>query len=78
MASDGGGGVSVTVNGIAVDASRPIELRHGQRVLATSSSAVPLGVFLVPGDEISWFRQPPRDVTIDAEGARTWHWPELK
>ncbi|HET7705136.1 MAG TPA: hypothetical protein VFM36_03555 [Thermoanaerobaculia bacterium] len=72
------GGVSVMVNGVAVDGTRPIELRHGQRVLASSSSPVPLGVFLVPGDETSWFRQPPRDVTIDAEGPRTWHWPSLE
>ncbi len=71
----GAGGVSLMVNGVAVDPSRPIELRHGQRVMASSSSAV--GVFLIRGDETSWFQQPPRDVTIDAEGPRTWHWPML-
>lgn len=70
-------GVSVTVNGVAADASRPIELRHGQRVIASSSSQEPMGVFLLPDGEMSWFRQPPRDVTIDAEGPRAWHWPEL-
>lgn len=70
-------GVSVMVNGVVADESQPIELRHGQRVHASSSSPLPLGVFLVPGDETWWFRQPPPGVTIDAEGPREWHWPSL-
>jgi hypothetical protein len=70
--------LSVTVNGTAVDATRPIELRHGQRVRASSASGSSLGVFLVPEGEALWFRQPPPNVTIDAEGPRKWHWPSLE
>jgi hypothetical protein len=74
---NGAAGVTLTVNGSAVDASRPLDLRHGHRLRAASTSSEPLGVFIVPGDETSWFRQPPPDVTIDAEGPRSWHWPVL-
>ena len=75
---NGAAGVTLTVNGSAVDPSRPLELRHGQRLRASSATAEPLGVFIVAGDETALFRQPPLDVTIDAEGPRSWHWPVLQ
>ena len=70
-------GLTLTVNGSPIDAGQPLELRHGQRLRASSTTAEPLGVFIVAGDEKAWFRQPPPDVTIDAEGPRSWHWPAL-
>jgi hypothetical protein len=36
-----------------------------------------IGVFLVPGQERVWFRQPPAGVTLDSEGGRVTHVPDL-
>ncbi|HUP45455.1 MAG TPA: hypothetical protein VM779_08075 [Thermoanaerobaculia bacterium] len=52
-----------------------LDLKRGSRLSLRSRAAEPLGVFLVPGDEPVWFRQPPPGVTIDAELPRVWHMP---
>ncbi|HUP50036.1 MAG TPA: hypothetical protein VNA04_14725 [Thermoanaerobaculia bacterium] len=66
-----------SVDGKAIEPADTIELRRGSRLTAVSAAAEPLGVFLLPGDEKVWFRQPPPDVTLDAEGPRQWHIPVI-
>ncbi|MBK5259094.1 MAG: hypothetical protein JJE51_05830 [Thermoanaerobaculia bacterium] len=67
-----------TVNGAMVELSAGrITLRKGDRVRATLSGDAPAGVMLFPGDDSLWFMQPPAGVTIDSEGARFYHRPEI-
>ncbi len=37
-----------------------------------------IGVFLIPGNESLWFRQPPPGVTLDSEGPRVTHVPDFR
>ena len=62
-----------TVDGRPVAGGNVIDLRKGSRVAATAVRD--LSVFLVPGSETVWFRQPPEGVTIDGELPRVWHIP---
>jgi hypothetical protein len=54
-----------------------LKLRKGDLVTVISMLPEPLGIFLLPGDEPVWFHQPPEGVTLDSEGPRTWHVPDL-
>ena len=65
------------VDGRTVEPNGTLDLRQGSRVSVLSSAAEPLGVFLLPGTEREWFRQPPPGVSIDAEGERVWHVPRV-
>jgi hypothetical protein len=50
-----------------------VRLRKGQRIEATSREA--LAVFLLSSDDRTIFRQPPKDVTLEAAAPRVTHWP---
>lgn len=66
------------VNGVATDpVAGRIALRRGDRLEARISGSSPVGIMLIPGEERLWFMQPPAGVTIDSEGPRTYHWPEI-
>ena len=70
-------GLSFAVNGAAVDPKwLAIPLKRGDRLTASNENG-PVGIFLVPGNDAVWFRQPPPGVTIDAEGPRAWHLPRI-
>lgn len=62
-----------TLDGRPMTAGNAISLRKGSRLTAEASTD--LSVFLVPGNETVWFRQPPRGVTLDGELPRVWHLP---
>jgi hypothetical protein len=62
-------GSPATVTGNAID------LKRGDRLAVRSPHPVPVAVFLVPGEERLWFRQPPDGVTLDSEGPRVTHVP---
>lgn len=52
-----------------------LRLKKNQRLSVTSGAGMPLGLFLVPGDDRLLFRQPPPGVTIDASSPRVTHFP---
>lgn len=54
-----------------------LKLKRRDSVTAVSVSPEPLGILLVPGKETTWFRQPPPGVTLDSEGPRVTHLPDL-
>ena len=65
-----------SVNGApAAPMSNVIDLQDGDRLSASSPHPMPVAVFLVPGEERRWFRQPPDGVTLDSEGPRATHVP---
>lgn len=66
-------GVAWRLDGRAVELGPAVRLRKGQRLEARSSA--PLGIFLVPGEDMVLFRQPPANVTLDAAAPRVTHWP---
>ncbi|HSP14830.1 MAG TPA: hypothetical protein VLV78_08770 [Thermoanaerobaculia bacterium] len=55
-----------------------LRLRKGDVVNAVSMMGEPVGIFLVPGSEPVWFRQPPLGVTLDSEAPRVTHVPDLR
>lgn len=64
------------VNGEPVDLTTGVvSLRRGDRLFAVSRDPQPVGIFAVPGDERTWFREPPTGVTIDSEAPRETHVP---
>ena len=48
-----------------------------QRVTVRSVTNTPIGVLLLPGSDVRWGKQPPPNVTLDAEGPREWHVPRF-
>jgi hypothetical protein len=52
-------------------------LRKGQRVIVTSHATEPLGVILMPGEDLILFRQPPEGASLEAETTRVTHIPNL-
>lgn len=52
-------------------------LRKGDRLTMVSTEPLPIGVFLIPGEESLWFRQPPEGVTLDGELPRVTHVPDF-
>lgn len=66
-------------NGTRVSpAGDAIDLKTGDRLAVLSSQQTAVAVFLVPGDERTWFRQPPPGVTLDSEGVRVTHIPDFR
>ena len=66
-------------NGTRVSpAGNVLDLKAGDRLAALSPHQVPVAVFLVPGGERMWFRQPPPGVTLDSEGVRVTHVPDFR
>jgi hypothetical protein len=55
-----------------------LRLRKGDVVNAVSMMREPVGIFLIPGSEPVWFRQPPLGVTLDSEAQRVTHVPDLR
>jgi hypothetical protein len=54
-----------------------LKLRKGDVVTLVAMTPERIAVFLVPGQERVWFRQPPDNVTLDSEGPRVTHIPDL-
>ena len=54
-----------------------LKLHKRDVVTLVAMTPEPIGVFLVPGRERVWFRQPPQGVTLDSEAARVTHVPDL-
>ena len=54
-----------------------LKLRRRDVVTLVALTPERIAVFLVPGQEHVWFRQPPAGVTLDSEGARVTHVPDL-
>ncbi|HSP33284.1 MAG TPA: hypothetical protein VLU46_03090 [Thermoanaerobaculia bacterium] len=55
-----------------------LRLKKGDVVNVISMLREPIGIFLLPGNEPLWFRQPPPGVTLDSEAARVTHVPDLR
>ncbi|HEY3055593.1 MAG TPA: hypothetical protein VGK31_06645 [Thermoanaerobaculia bacterium] len=55
-----------------------LRLRKGDIVNVVSMLPEPVGIFLLPGKEPVWFRQPPPAVTLDSEAPRVTHVPDLR
>jgi hypothetical protein len=55
-----------------------LKLRKGDIVNLVSMLPEPVGIFLLPGSERLWFRQPPPAVTLDSEAPRVTHVPDLR
>lgn len=65
-----------SVNGVARDAtSGVIVLRKKERLRVVATTSQPLGLFLIPGDDVRLFRQPPRGVSLDSLALRETHVP---
>ena len=73
--STGANLVQWNVDGEKLVNASALRLRRGSRVTVRSLSDTPLGVMLVRGPDSRWGKQPPPNVTLDAEGPREWHWP---
>ncbi len=54
-----------------------LNLHRRDAVTVVSVDQQRLGVFLIPGTDTRWFRQPPAGVTLDSEGPRTTHLPDM-
>jgi len=54
-----------------------LRLKKGDIVNVISLLREPIGIFLLPGKEPVWFRQPPPGVTLDSEAPRVTHVPDL-
>ena len=54
-----------------------LRLKQRDHLRAVVMAPAPVGIMLFRGDDPIWFRQPPNGVTIDSEGARSFHWPRL-
>ncbi len=54
-----------------------LTVHKGDVVNAVSMMREPVGIFLFPGAEPVWFRQPPPGVTLDSEAPRVTHVPDL-
>jgi hypothetical protein len=71
--------ISFTLNGNPIDVTAGmIKLRKRDRLRATSGDLQPVGIFITGGHERTWFREPPPDVTLDAEAARVTHVPSFR
>ena len=57
--------------------SARLPLKKGQRIAVTNRGAVPLGVILLPGDDLVLFRQPPPGATLEAATTRVTHVPRF-
>ncbi len=55
-----------------------LHLKKGDIVNVISLVREPIGLFLLPGNEPLWFKQPPPGVTLDSEGPRVTHVPDLR
>jgi hypothetical protein len=67
------------VNGAPRDASNGLlTLRKKERLRVVATTSQPLGLFLVPGDDVRLFRQPPRGVSLDSLALRTTHAPSFR
>jgi hypothetical protein len=53
-------------------------LRKKERLRVVATTSQPLGLFLVPGDDVRLFRQPPRGVSLDSLALRTTHMPSFR
>lgn len=60
----------------SIDIKSRVRLRRGQRIEVTSSES--LAVFLLDGEDRVIFRQPPKDVTLEAAAPRVTHWPRWR
>jgi hypothetical protein len=70
--------VAFTINGIpAPIAAKTLTLRRHDRLSATTSSTVPVGIMLpsVPRERL--FILPPAGVTLEASASPQWHVPDL-
>ena len=54
-----------------------LRLKQKDHLRAVAMAPAPVGIMLFRGEDPIWFRQPPDGVTIDSEGARSFHWPRL-
>jgi hypothetical protein len=54
-----------------------LKLRKRDVLTLVAMTPERIGVFLVPGQERVWFRQPPAGVTLDSESGRVTHVPDL-
>lgn len=59
-----------------IDLTPRVQLRRGQHIEVTSSAA--LAVFLLNAEDRVIFRQPPKNVTLEAAAPRVTHWPRLR
>lgn len=64
-------------NGPAAPLRGILKLHKRDVVTLVAMTPERIGVFLVPGRERIWFRQPPEGVTLDSEGGRMTHVPDL-
>ncbi|MCU1229128.1 MAG: hypothetical protein JWO97_2012 [Acidobacteria bacterium] len=68
-----------SVDGVPRDASSGVLLlRKKERLRVVATTSQPLGLFLVPGDDVRLFRQPPRGVSLDSLALRTTHMPSFR
>jgi len=66
------------VNGVARDASNGVlALRKKERLRVVATTSQPLGLFLIPGDDVRLFRQAPPGVSLDSLALRTTHVPSF-
>ncbi|HSY48869.1 MAG TPA: hypothetical protein VLC46_08665 [Thermoanaerobaculia bacterium] len=70
--------VVFTVNGVAVPAgTRRLALHRHDRLSATNTSLVPIGIMLPLVDRERLFQLPPTGVTLEGSASPRWHIPDL-